>query len=80
MAEWLKNIELEEYVTLFHHEGYKWDFDIPNMKELDEEKLKSMGIRRRGKKMNSFKILPKAISPLTIPKLDLYWKGTAQED
>ena len=46
--EWLKFIELGEYAPLFHREGYKWQQDFANMKDLNVQQLKDMGITKRG--------------------------------
>lgn len=39
---------MEEYAELFEQEGYKWECDMENMKNLDKAQLKAMGINKRG--------------------------------
>ena len=48
VKEWLRYLDLEEYVELFQQEGYKWECDMGNMKNLDEAQLKAMGINKKG--------------------------------
>lgn len=48
MDSWLIDLELSEYAELFHREGYREAEDIINLKELDEQQLKDMGICKRG--------------------------------
>ncbi len=45
--DWLASLDLEDYAELFRQEGYECDIDMPNMKRLDEDQLKSMGIIKR---------------------------------
>ena len=48
MIEWLQNLEMEEYTEVFHSAGYETESDIENLKELDDEELKKMGIVKMG--------------------------------
>lgn len=48
VSEWLKYYELEQYSELFRHEGYKWQKDLANMKDVKADQLKAMGVKKRG--------------------------------
>ena len=48
MNEWLQYYELGQYSELFRREGYKWDKDFANMKALNMDQLKRMGVKKRG--------------------------------
>ena len=48
MRSWLQSLELEEYAQVFQDEGFERMEDIPNLKQLDEQQLKKMGIIKRG--------------------------------
>ncbi len=45
---WLKDLELSEYTELFHSEGYNTGEDVINLKDLDEEQLRAMGVTKKG--------------------------------
>ena len=45
---WLKRLQLYEYSELFEQEGYSTGADIENLKDLQENDLKAMGISKRG--------------------------------
>ena len=45
---WLKRLQLYEYSELFEREGYSTDDDIENLKDLQENDLRTMGISKRG--------------------------------
>lgn len=46
---WLEELEMTEYIELFHGEGYRTSDDVENLKTLSEEDLRAMGISKRGK-------------------------------
>jgi hypothetical protein len=49
VREWLESLELSEYTSLFHSEGYReGEEDMANLKELDIAQLKKMGITKKG--------------------------------
>ena len=48
MTDWLKTLGMEEYTKVFHRAGYKTGADVENLKEIDEQELKRMGIIKMG--------------------------------
>jgi hypothetical protein len=50
VKDWLQTLEMEEYTEVFHRAGYKTEEDIENLKEIDDEELKRMGIVKMGMK------------------------------
>ena len=48
VGEWLEVLEMEEYKELFKREGFDKEDDLENLKSLNEEELKAMGIVKRG--------------------------------
>lgn len=48
VKEWLTDLKLSEYTELFYREGYRGGIDIANLKKLDEDQMKGMGITKRG--------------------------------
>jgi hypothetical protein len=48
MREWLESLELGEYTSLFHSEGYREGEDMVSLKELDIAQLKKLGIIKKG--------------------------------
>ena len=48
VSEWLRRLELQEYIDLFGKEGYSTEDDIENLKDLKSEDLQRMGIHKRG--------------------------------
>ena len=40
--------KLGQYSELFRREGYKWDKDFANMKALNVNQLKRIGVKKRG--------------------------------
>ena len=49
VEELLKRLEIPEYTELFHLEGYKTGDDIENLKDLQDEDLRALGISKRGR-------------------------------
>jgi hypothetical protein len=54
VGEWLVDLQLSEYTSLFHSEGYRDGEDMVNLKELDIAELKQMGITKKG--TNAYKL------------------------
>lgn len=48
VTEWLKTLDMEEYTQVFHSAGFKTEADVENLKEIDEQELKRMGIIKIG--------------------------------
>ena len=48
VTDWLKTLGMEEYTEVFHRAGYKTGADVENLKEIDEQELKRMGIIKMG--------------------------------
>lgn len=46
--EWLKTLKMDEYIDIFHSAGYKTGEDVENLKELNKNELKKIGIHKRG--------------------------------
>ena len=47
--EWLKTLKMDEYIDIFHSAGYKTGEDVENLKELNKNELKKIGIHKRGR-------------------------------
>ena len=48
VTDWLKTLDMEEYTQVFHSAGFKTEADVENLKEIDEQELKRMGITKIG--------------------------------
>ncbi len=51
IATWLAKLELGHYKDKFHAAGYEMEGDMENLKRLDEQQLRNMGISKRGKEL-----------------------------
>ena len=48
MGDWLHGLEMEEYREMFQSEGYRTWEDMRALSLLDHDKLKAMGVAKRG--------------------------------